>query len=44
MSAVCWWPERAGGFTILVDEANLRDLTLHPAKDGPLKSWTTEKL
>jgi hypothetical protein len=44
MSAVCWWPERAGGFTVLVDEANLRELTLHPAKDGPLKSWTTEKL
>jgi hypothetical protein len=35
---------RAGGFTILVDEANLRDLTLHPTKDGPLNSWTVEKL
>jgi hypothetical protein len=44
MSAACWWPARAGGFTILVDEANLRDLALHPSKDGPLKSWTTEKL
>jgi hypothetical protein len=44
MSAVCWWPARAGGFTILVDEANLRDFTLHPSKDGPLKSWTTGKL
>ena len=44
MSAVCWWPARAGGFTILVDEANLRDLALHPSKDGPLKSWVTETL
>ena len=44
LSAVCWWPLRAGGFTILVDEANMRDLALHPSKDGPLRSWTTEKL
>jgi hypothetical protein len=44
LSAVCWWPERAGGFTILVDESNMRDLALHPAKDAPLASWTTEKL
>ena len=44
LSAVCWWPQRAGGFTILVDEANMRDLTLRPSKDGPLRSWTVEKL
>jgi hypothetical protein len=44
MTAACWWPARAGGFTILVDEANLRDLALHPSKDGPLKSWVTETL
>jgi hypothetical protein len=44
MSAVCWWPARAGDFTILVDEANLRDLALHPSKDGPLAAWTVEKL
>jgi hypothetical protein len=42
--AVRWWPQRAGGFTILVDEANMRDLTLRPSKDGPLGSWTVEKL
>jgi hypothetical protein len=44
LSAVCWWPAPTGGFTVLVDEANLRDLALHPSKDGPLQSWTTEKL
>ena len=44
MSAVCWWPARTGGFTVLVDEANLRDLTLRPSKDGALSSWITEKL
>ena len=44
LSAVCWWPQRAGGFTILVDEANMRDLTLRPSKGGPLGSWTLEKL
>jgi hypothetical protein len=44
LSAVCWWPQRAGGFTVLVDESNMRDLALHPSKDGPLASWTTEKL
>jgi hypothetical protein len=44
LSAVCWWPQRAGGFTVLVDEANMRDLALHPSKDGPLASWTTEML
>ena len=44
LSAVCWWPVRAGSFTILVDEANLRDLALRPAKEGLLKSWTVEKL
>src|ERR1039458_4638507 len=37
-------PLRAGGFTVLVDESNMRDLALHPSKDGPLASWTTEKL
>jgi hypothetical protein len=44
LSAVCWWPAHAGGFTILVDEANMRDLAVHPSKDGPLRSWTVEKL
>ena len=32
-----------GGFTVLVDEANLRDFALHPSKDAPLKSRTIEK-
>jgi hypothetical protein len=27
-----------------VDEANMRDQVLYPSKDGPLASWTTEKL
>ncbi|HMC61544.1 MAG TPA: hypothetical protein VKJ01_20300, partial [Candidatus Solibacter sp.] len=44
LSAVCWWPKRAGGFTILVDENNTRDRVLHPSKDGPLGTWTIEKL
>ncbi|MGD0777111.1 MAG: hypothetical protein ABSC05_30190 [Candidatus Solibacter sp.] len=44
LSAVCWWGERAGGFTVLVDESNMRDLALRPSKDAPLGSWTTEKL
>jgi len=44
LSAVCWWPERRGGFTILVDEANMRDEMLRPSKDGALRSWTTETL
>jgi len=44
LSAVCWWPERAGGFTVLVDESNMRDNVLHPSKDGPLGSWTIAKL
>jgi hypothetical protein len=44
LSAVCWWPERAGGFTVLVDENNAGDDLLHPSKDGPLGSWTVEKL
>jgi hypothetical protein len=44
LSAVCWWPARTGGFTILVDEANMRDMALHPSKEGPLRSWATEKM
>ena len=44
LSAVCWWPERSGGFTVLVDEANMRDPVLHPPKDGPLRTWTIENL
>ena len=32
-----------GGFTVLVDEANLRDFALHPSKDAPLRSRTIEK-
>jgi len=44
LSAACWWPEHAGGFTVLVDEANMRDRVLHPSKDGPLRSWRIEKL
>jgi hypothetical protein len=44
LSAVCWWPERAGSITVLVDESNMRDEALHPSKDGPLGSWTTVKL
>jgi hypothetical protein len=44
LRAVCWWPERAGGFAVLVDESNMRGEVLHPTKDGPLRSWTLEKL
>jgi hypothetical protein len=44
LSAACWWPERTGGFTVLVDENNMRDHVLRPSKNGPLRSWTTEKL
>ena len=44
LSAVCWWPAHAGGFTILVDEANMRDLAVHPSKEGQMRSWTVEKL
>ena len=41
LRAACWWPERAGGFTILVDEANLRPSVLRPSRDGPLRAWTS---
>jgi hypothetical protein len=44
LSAVCWWPERAGSITVLVDESNMRDDALHPSKNGPLGSWTTQTL
>jgi hypothetical protein len=44
LSAVCWWPKRAGGFTILVDENNMRDDVLHPSKNGQLGSWTIDRL
>jgi len=44
LSALCWWPEREGGFTILVDEDNMRSKALHPSKDGPLGAWTVAKL
>jgi hypothetical protein len=44
LSAVCWWPERAGNFAVLVDENNAGDDVLRPSKDGPLGSWTVEKL
>jgi hypothetical protein len=44
LSAVCWWPRRAGSFTVLVDESNNEGDTLHASKDGPLASWTVEKL
>jgi hypothetical protein len=44
LSAACWWPGRAGSFTVLVDESNMRDQVLRPAKDGPPQSWVIEKL
>jgi hypothetical protein len=44
LSAACWWPARAGSFTVLVDESNMRDQVLRPAKDGPPRSWAIEKL
>jgi hypothetical protein len=44
LRAICWWPQHTGGFTVLVDEANMRDQVLHPAKDGPVRSWILEKL
>ncbi len=43
LSATCWWPRRAGSFTILVDENNSEGDTLHPSLDAPLSSWTVEK-
>jgi hypothetical protein len=42
--AACWWPTLAGGFTVLVDESNMRDEVLHPSKEGTPRSWTVEKL
>ncbi|MGA3028680.1 MAG: hypothetical protein ABSF98_28375 [Bryobacteraceae bacterium] len=44
LSAVCWWLERAGNFTFLVDENNAGGNVLQPSKDGPLSHWTVEKL
>ena len=44
LSAVCWWPERTGGFTVLVDESNMGNNVLHPRRDGPPRTWTVEKL
>lgn len=44
LAAACWWPERAGGFAVLVDESNTRNYTLRPSKDTPLRSWMLQNL
>ena len=44
LCALCWRPARAGGFTVLVDEATMRDQLLRPSKVAPLASWTGQKL
>jgi len=43
-TASCWWPGRAGSFTVLVDESNMGTQALHPSQDGPLNAWTVAKL
>jgi hypothetical protein len=44
LTALCWWPQRAGSFTVLVDENNARDDALRPSQDGPLAAWTAVNL
>jgi hypothetical protein len=44
LSALCWWPQGGGSFTILVDESNMGGNVLRPSKDAALRSWIVEKL
>ncbi len=44
LRANCWWSAATGGFTVLVDESNMRSMALRPAKGAALSTWTTVTL
>ncbi|MEK7404751.1 MAG: hypothetical protein AAB225_06550, partial [Acidobacteriota bacterium] len=44
MWALCWWPERGAGFTVLMDESNGRVPALRAGAKDPLASWALTKL
>ena len=41
VSVSCWWPERSGSSTVLVDESNTRPYTVRAGSKS--QTWTLQK-